>query len=122
MHFTVIFESNEGRNWPYGLSFLPAPVWLRQGAGGVSGDNYLRVISPRGPRLQQGAVQELFDHQPGLQEASQQRRSVIVVTHNGGHAQLEDLTELIKDLESHDFKVTTCTNHSFTDHTGNGPW
>ena len=59
MYFTVIFEGEVDDNWAYGLSFLPSPVWLKQGSGDVTlndglphGDalgtpaNFLKVIEP----------------------------------------------------------------------------
>ena len=125
MYFTVIFEGQGDEHWAYGLSFLPSPVWLKQGSGDVSlndglphGDalgtpaNYLKVIEPVSRSLQSGSVQQLFDHEPGLATAIRAQHRAVIVTHDGGHASEQDLDVLTRDLESHGLNVTTFRNHS----------
>ena len=125
MHFTVICEGEVDDNWAYGLSFLPSPVWLKQGSGDVSlndglphGDalgtpaNYLKVIEPVSPTLQPGSVQQLLDHEPGLATAIRAQHRAVIVTHDGGHAAEQDLNVLTRDLESHGLNVTTFRNDS----------
>lgn len=95
MYFTVIFEGEVDDNWAYGLSFLPSPVWLKQGSGDVTlsdglphGDalgtpaNYLKVIEPVSRSLQSGSVQQLFDHEPGLATAIRAQHRAVIVTHD----------------------------------------
>ena len=125
MYFTVIFEGQVDDNWAYGLSFLPSPVWLKQGSGDVTlndglphGDalgtpaNCLKVIEPVSPHLEPGSVQQLLDHEPGLATAIRAQHRAVIVTHDGGHASEQDLDVLTRDLKSHGFTVTTFRNNS----------
>lgn len=124
MHFTVIFEGDPGDNWAYGLSFLPSPIWLKQGSGepdfhltsevsqpAESTLNYLRIL-PTTPDLEPGAVQALLDHELGLAEAVHTTGRAVIVTHDGGHATSEDLQTLADDLRQHEIQVSIFENHS----------
>jgi hypothetical protein len=100
MHFTIVFDSQEGYDLTAGLVFKPTPVW-------VSGGKDLIVLRGDHAGYERGDARRLLDHPALHREFPMESNSVVVVVHESGYGMQRDLDSLIADLESEGCAVTT---------------
>ena len=100
MHFTIVFDSQEGYDLTAGLVFKPTPVW-------VSGGEDLIVLRRDHAGYERGDARRLLDHAAMQREFPLESQSVVVVIHESGYGTQHDLDTLIADLEGEGYAVTT---------------
>jgi len=100
MHFTIVFDSQEGYDLTAGLVFKPTPVW-------VSGAEDLIVLRSDGAAYRLGGLRALLDHPAMHRESPPDSQSVVVVVHKSGYGTQNDLDTLIADFEGEGYAVTT---------------
>lgn len=100
MHFTIVFDSQEGYDLTAGLVFKPTPVW-------VSGSEDLVVLRRDHAGYERGDAGRLLDHPAMQRELPPESQSVVMVVHESGYGMQRDLDRLLADLESEGFAVTT---------------
>jgi len=100
MHFTIVFDSQEGYELTAGLVFKPTPVW-------VSGDKDLIVLRSDHAGYERGDARRLLDHPAMQREFPLESKGVVVVVHDSGYGTQHDLDALIADLEGEGYAVTS---------------
>jgi len=98
VRFTVTFDAYEDRDLSYGLVFIPSPVW-------VQGSRQVVNLSPEDPHYRRGGVKRLLAAERTEVDLEVVKRCT-VVAHREGHAQPQDMIELVSDLEDEGFSVT----------------
>jgi len=98
MKFTVVFPSHENHDLSYGLVFIPCPVWVR-------GKKEILNLHPERPDYQFGGVRRLLEKEKiELSERASNQQCLLIV-HQTGHAQQQDLDTLRNDLLQEGFQV-----------------
>jgi hypothetical protein len=100
MHFTIVFDSQEGYDLTAGLVFKPTPVW-------VSGGKDLIALRRDHAGYERGDARRLLDHPVIHRELPLESKSVVVVVHESGYGTQRDLDALIADLEGEGYAVTS---------------
>jgi hypothetical protein len=100
MHFTIVFDSQEGYDLTAGLVFKPTPVW-------VSGGEDLIVLRRDHAGYERGDAGRLLAHQAMHRPFAPESQGVVVVVHESGYGTQHDLDALIADLEGEGYAVTT---------------
>ena len=100
MHFTIVFDSQEGYDLTAGLVFKPTPVW-------VSGGEDLIVLRSDHAGYERGDARRLLDHPAMQREFPTESNNVVVVVHESGYGTQLDLGALIADLEGEGYAVTS---------------
>jgi len=100
MHFTIVFDSQEGNELTAGLVFKPTPVW-------VSGGEDLIVLRSDHAGYERGDACRLLEHPAMQREFPTESNNVVLVVHESGYGTQHDLDTLIADLEGEGFAVTT---------------
>ena len=100
MHFTIVFDSQEGDDLTASLVFKPTPVW-------VSGGDDLIVLRRDHAGYERGDARRLLEHPAMRREFPPESHSVVVVVHESGYGTQHDLDTLIADLEGEGYAVTT---------------
>jgi hypothetical protein len=100
MHFTIVFDSQEGYDLTAGLVFKPVPVW-------VAGGEDLMVLRRDHADYERGDVQRLLDHPAMQRPFPPDSHAVVVVVHESGYGTERDLDTLVADLTDEGYDVTT---------------
>ena len=100
MHFTIVFDSQEGNELTAGLVFKPTPIW-------VSGDKDLIALRSDHASYERGDARRLLEHPAMQREFPTESQGVVVVVHESGYGTQHDLDTLIADLEGEGYAVTT---------------
>ena len=98
MKFTVVFPSHESHDLSYGLVFIPCPVWVR-------GTEEILNLHPDQPTYQKGGVRRLFNQEQIVICQEESKKPCLLIVHQTGHAQKEDLDTLHHDLLAEGFQV-----------------
>lgn len=109
MNFTVVFKSDEGQIYTYGLVFVPTICWI----DGDSKDN--SIFNSEDIKYKLGYVKELMKavdlrnrslgYRGYFETQREEDKSCVIVVNNIGHGDSEILELLIKDLHNEDFKT-----------------
>jgi hypothetical protein len=99
MHFTIVFDSQEGYDLTAGLVFKPSPVW-------VAGGQDLLSLHPDSPHYRHGDLRSLLDHPAMQRPFPTDSNGVVVVTHEGGYGEQHDLDALLADLAGEGYEAT----------------
>jgi hypothetical protein len=100
MHFTIVFDSQEGYDLTAGLIFKPTPVW-------VSGGEDLIVLRGDHAGYERGDARRLLDHPAMHREFPTESQGVVVIVHESGYGTQRDLDTLLADLEGEGYAVAT---------------
>jgi hypothetical protein len=100
MHFTLVFDSQEGYDLTAGLVFKPTPIW-------VAGGRDLIVLRRDRPGYERGDARRLLDHPAMQRPFPTETDGVVVVVHESGFGEERDLATLVADLEAEGYEVTT---------------
>lgn len=102
MKFTVVFPSHESHDLSYGLVFIPCPVWVR-------GTKEILNLHPERPDYQKGGVRRLLKKEKIILCEEDSNKQCLVVIHQIGNAQKNDLDTLCSDLIEEGFQVIMVT-------------
>ena len=100
MHFTIVFDSQEGHDLAAGLVFKPSPVW-------VAGGQDLVSLHPDSPHYRRGDLRRLLDHPAMQRPCPTDSDGAVVVIHDSGYGEQRDLDALLADLADEGYDATT---------------
>lgn len=100
MKFTIVFPSHESADLSIGAVFIPCLVW-------IEGQNEILNPHRENPHYQKGDVQKLLADTDVKSRITDHTKKVTVVAHSTGHGTQEYLDDLVADLVSEGFEVTT---------------
>lgn len=97
MHFTVVFPSQESKDWSFSLLFVPSPVWQCH-------KTTLLNLHPEYPHYKKGDFKSLLKkiQYPDLDEAN---TKIALVIHPSGHGSDNDLRKLRSDISKEGFQA-----------------
>ncbi len=100
MKFTIVFPSHESADLSIGAVFIPCLVWME-------GQHEILNPHPENPHYKKGDVQKLLTATDVKSRIAAHTNKVTIVAHSTGHGTQEYLDDLVSDLESEGFVVTT---------------
>ena len=100
MKFTIVFPSPESADLSIGAVFIPCLVW-------IEGKHEILNPHPENPHYLKGDFQKLMLAMDIKSRIATHTKKVTVVAHSTGHGTQEYLGNLVSDLESEGFQVTT---------------
>jgi ribosome maturation protein Sdo1 len=100
MKFTVVFSSHESEDCSYGLVFTPCPIWMK-------GEKEIINLNQEYPEYKLGSAKRLIDIEKI--DSKLNERYCLVIVHEIGNGNQNDLINLVEDLRKEKFKVRICS-------------